>query len=274
MIAHFIKNEQNPAYDLLSKIKRIIHMANLIDEKRINQIINFLNVLNIKSERLYKIINSNDLSIINIFNEALTHSSEDSIVNYEKLEFYGDAVLRLAASDFIDRKYPNMSVGSRSELRAQIVSDEWLSNFGRIIDIEGVILKGPKAVGDQNARDTIIAEATEALIGALYKCFNSTKEVNIWLDEFWEKDSKAFLKDPHKFNSKSTLQEWCQKRGFELPIYKIVEVSSNHGDPKKFFCEIYLNGMKEACSFGQSHKKAQKNAAAAVIEQWIKEGKM
>ena len=135
-------------------------------------------------------------------------------------------------------------------------------------------LKGSKAVRDQNSRDTIIAEATEALIGALYKCFNSTIEVNLWLDEFWEKDSKAFLKEPYKFNSKSSLQEWCQKKGFDLPIYKIIEASRSHGDPNKFFCEIYINGTKEACSFGQSHKKAEKNAAAAVIEKLIKEGKM
>jgi len=56
------------------------------------------------------------------------------------------------------------------------------------------------------------------------------------------------------------------KHGFDLPIYKISEVSKIHGDPKRFFCEIYINGSKEAYSFGHSHKKAEKNAATILIE--------
>ena len=85
-----------------------------------------------------------------------------------------------------------MSVGDRSELRAQIVSDEWLTKLGEKIDIEKLIIKGPKALGDENAKNTIIGESTEALIGALYKCFNSIHEVNLWLDDIWEKDSEIF----------------------------------------------------------------------------------
>ena len=155
-------------------------MSNLIDEKRTYQIITFINSLNIKSKRFYEIVNSRNQLIIQNFNEALTHSSGDTINNYEKLEFFGDAVLRLAASNFIQKKYINMSVGNRSELRSQIVSDEWLTKLGQQINIEKVIIKGQKAIGDENSKNTIIAEATEALIGALYKCFNSIKEVNLF----------------------------------------------------------------------------------------------
>ena len=241
-------------------------MDNLIDEKRVEQIINFLNSLDIQSKRFIKIINSNDQSIIHTFNEALTHSSYNKVINYEKLEFFGDAVLRLSSSEFIEKTYINMSVGKRSELRSQLVSDEWLTKLGKQICLEKVLKKGPKANNDENARDTIIAESTEALIGAIYKCFHSIKEVNLWLDIFWEKDSELFLKTPYKFNAKSSLQEWCQSQGFDLPIYKINEVSKNHGDPKRFSCEIYINGTKKAFCFGKSHKKAEKNAASILIE--------
>ena len=86
------------------------------------------------------------------------------------------------------------------------------------------------------------------------------------LDNFWEKDAEFYFKAPYKFNAKSALQEWCQSHGFDLPIYKIYEISQNHGDPKRFSCEIYINGSKEACSFGHSHKKAEKNAATILIE--------
>ena len=249
-------------------------MDNLIDRKRVEQIINFLNSLNINSKRFVEVINSNNQSIINTFNEALTHSSYNKEINYEKLEFFGDAVLRLSASQFIEKTYSNMSVGNRSELRSQIVSDEWLTKLGKKIFIEKVINKGPKAINDQSSKDTIIAETTEALIGAIYKCFNSIKEVNIWLDIVWKKDSELFLETPYKFNAKSSLQEWCQSKGFELPVYKINEISKNHGDPKRFSCEIYINGSKQAFSFGKSHKNAEKNAASLLIEKIFKEQKI
>ena len=246
-------------------------MDNLINEKRTEQIIKFLNSLDINSKRFNEIINKKDKFIISSFNEALTHSSANKLVNYEKLEFFGDAVLRLSASDFIERKYKNLSVGKRSELRSQIVSDEWLTELGKKIFIEKVIFKGPKAIGDENSKDTIIAETSEALIGAIYKCFNSISEVNIWLDTFWEKDAELYLKAQHKYKSKSALQEWCQSHGFDLPIYKIYEESQNHGDPKRFSCEIYLNGSKEASSFGHSHKKAEKRAARILMEKILYE---
>ena len=245
-------------------------MDNFIDEKRVVQIIKFLNSLNIKSKRFIEIINKKDKLIIHTFNEALTHSSANKIVNYEKLEFFGDAVLRLSASEFIERTYNDMNVGNRSELRSHIVSDEWLTKLGKKIFIEELIIKGPKAIGDENAKDTIIAESSEALIGAIYKCFNSILEVNIWLDNFWKKDAALYLKAPHKYNAKSALQEWCQSQGLDLPIYKIYEVSQNHGDPKRFSCEIYINGSKEAYSFGNSHKKAEKNAARLLVEKIYK----
>ena len=114
-------------------------MANKINKERIDQIIAFLNSLEIRSERFYEIINTQNISVIQYFNQALIHSSENEVRNYEKLEFFGDAVLRLAASNFIEKKYPQMNVGERSELRAQIVSDEWLRKLGKEIGIEKLI---------------------------------------------------------------------------------------------------------------------------------------
>ena len=249
-------------------------MKNMLNEERINQIITFLNSLKIRSEEFSKIIKAKNSSVIKIFNQALIHSSNDKIINYEKLEFFGDAVLRLAASIFIEKKYPQMSVGERSELRAQIVSDAWLTKLGKKIDIEKLIIKGPKALGDENSKNTIIGEATEALIGAIYKCFNSIQEVNLWLDDIWEEDSEIFLKAPYKFKSKTVLQEWCQSKGFDLPIYKIVEVSKKNGDPKRFVCDLIIEGSKKSSAFGKSHKQAETNAARVLIEKFKTRGKI
>ena len=249
-------------------------MTNIISTKRINQITTFLKSLNIKSKRFSEIIETQNISVIQNFNQAFIHSSEDKIINYEKLEFFGDAVLRLAASNFIEKKYPQMSVGERSELRAQIVSDEWLTKLGGEIEIDKLIIKGPKALGDKNSKNTIIGEATEALIGAVYKCFNSIQEVNLWLDDIWEEDSKQFLKAPYKFKSKTVLQEWCQSKGFELPVYKIMEISKKNGDLKRFSCDIFIEGLKESSAFGKSHKQAETNAARVLIEKFITIGKI
>jgi ribonuclease-3 len=238
-------------------------MTKIINAKRINQITTFLKSLNIKSKRFSEIISTQNISIIQNFNQAFIHSSEDKILNYEKLEFFGDAVLRLAASNFIEKKYPQMSVGERSELRAQIVSDEWLTKLGKKIDIDKLIIKGPKALGDENSKNTIIGEATEALIGAIYKCFNSIQE-----------DSEIFLQAPYKFKSKTVLQEWCQSKGFDLPVYKIIEISKKNGDPKRFSCDIFIAGLKESSAFGKSHKQAETNAAKFLIEKFITTGKI
>ena len=141
-----------------------------------------------------------------------------------------------------------------------------VSKIWKKIKLEKIIIVGPKAIGDSFSKDTIIAEITEALIGAFYKCFNSVKEINLWLDQYWLKDSKLILDSPYKFNSKSKLQEWCQSRSRKLPIYKIIEASKTHGDQKRFYCELFIEDKLYATSYGQSHKKAEKIAASKAIE--------
>ena len=241
-----------------------------MDKKRVDDIVNFLKSLKINSVRFYSILETNNLEKLRIINEALTHSSMRKEINHEKLEFLGDAVLRLSASEFIENNFQRLNVGERSELRAQIVSDEWLAKFGKKIHLERIIIVGPKVIGDRFSKDTILAEITEALIGAFYKCFNSVKEINLWLDQYWLKDSKLILDSPYKFNSKSKLQEWCQSKSINLPNYKIIETSKIHGDKKRFYCEVFIEGKLYATSYGQSHKKAEKIAASKAIESIMK----
>ena len=93
---------------------------------------------------------------------------------------------------------------------------------------------------------------------------------NQWLDTYWLKDSKVILESPYKFNSKSKLQEWCQSKSINLPIYKIIETSKTHGDHKRFFCEVFIEDKLYATSYGQSHKKAEKAAASKAIESIMK----
>jgi len=108
-----------------------------ISIQRVEEIIFFLKSLNL-DQKFQKEFTIEKIKNILYINESLTHSSANREINYENLEFLGDAVLRLIASDFIKNKYPYMQVGERSELRAHLVSDQWLEEVGKKIEINNV----------------------------------------------------------------------------------------------------------------------------------------
>ena len=70
------------------------------------------------------------------------------------------------------------------------------------------------------------------------------------------------------------MQEWCQSKGYNLPVYKIFEISKKNGDPKRFSCDLLIEGSKESSAFGKSHKQAETNAARVLIEKYINIGKI
>ena len=231
-----------------------------ISNQRIEEIITFIKGLKLEKKYQKEFTNENIINLLYI-NESLTHSSANSEVNYENLEFLGDAVLRLIASDFIKNKFPKMQVGERSELRSHLVSDQWLEEVGKKIEINSVLLIGNKALRDKSANATIQAEATEALIGALYESLSILDPIKNWLIPFWNKKSKEVLADPHRKNYKSALQELTQSQGLSIPTYKTSEIDRKHDNPKRFFCKVYITNRSIAEGWGKSIKEAEKDAA-------------
>jgi len=201
-----------------------------------------------------------------VLQEALTHTSSGQNYHHEKLEFLGDAVLRLTASEFIASAYPHMPVGERSSLRAQLVSDRWLAELGHSITIDQWWQIGPKAIGDAAAQATIRAELTEALIGAVYR-INGLTAVHQWLTPYWQRTAETVLSDPHRANYKSALQEWSQGQGLGLPIYRSDEMSQGHGDPRRFRCTVSLPPQLQAEGWGRSRREAEQQAARAALGQ-------
>ena len=201
-----------------------------------------------------------------LLQEALTHTSSGLNPHHEQLEFLGDAVLRLTASEFIASAYPQMPVGERSSLRAQLVSDRWLAELGSTIEIERWWRIGPKASGDSTAAATIRAELSEALIGALYRIKGLTA-VHQWLTPHWQRSAEAVLADPHRGNCKSALQEWSQGEGLGLPIYSSEEINQRHGDPCRFRCRVTLPPQLAAEGWGRSRRDAEQQAARAALDQ-------
>tara|TARA_B100000214_G_scaffold367456_1_gene337616 strand:+ start:121 stop:870 length:750 start_codon:yes stop_codon:yes gene_type:complete len=236
-----------------------------LSKKRKECIHKFINSLNINT-KYQDALASTDCNNLMIINEALTHTSFNNSINHERLEFLGDAVLRLAATNFIEKRFFKMTVGEKSSLRSHLVSDKWLTKVGKELNIEKVFLVGKKAEHDLSALSTLQAEATEALIGAIYECLDNLNPIIQLLNKFWEIESKKVLADPHKYNPKSALQEWTQSNNLKIPIYLVEEISKEHGNPKRFVCEVKVSKDIYARGWGGSHKDAEKEAAKNVLK--------
>lgn len=201
--------------------------------------------------------------------EALTHTSAGRPVNHERLEFLGDAVLRLAAAEFLQRHHPDLSVGRCSALRAQLVSDRWLAELGERCGIEALLHLGPMASGDRAGRATVRAECCEALLGGLYESWGAgeggLEPVHRWLTPHWQRSSAELLADPDRHNWKSALQEWSQGQGLGLPSYGCQECSRVHGDPRRFRCTVEISSHASHIGWGPSRRSAEQEAARAAL---------
>jgi ribonuclease-3 len=205
--------------------------------------------------------------------EALTHSSAGQARNHEQLEFLGDAVLRLAAAEFLRREQPHLSVGQASALRAQLVSDRWLAELAERCGLDSVLRLGPMAAGDQAGLATVRAECCEALVGAVYLSWGGASgglaAVHRWLDGPWRQETAALLADPHRHNWKTALQELSQGRGWGLPDYRTEQRSTGHGDPRRFQSVVHLEGSPRGEGWGASRREAEQAAAARALEELL-----
>jgi ribonuclease III len=201
--------------------------------------------------------------------EALSHTSAGLARNHERLEFLGDAVLRLAAAAFLQREHAELSVGRHAALRAQLVSDRWLAELGESCAIERVWRIGAMAAGDRAGLATVRAELCEALIGALYLGWGGEQgglhPVLLWLTPHWRRSTAELLADPDQHNWKSALQEWTQARRLGLPSYRCEERSQAHGDPRRFWCAVQVADQASAEGWGGSRRAAEQAAARAAL---------
>ena len=204
--------------------------------------------------------------LLALVDQALTHVSSGRARNLERLEFLGDAVLRLAATEFIDRHYADLAVGACSNLRAHLVSDRWLADVGAGLAIEQHLRLGRHAQGDRSAQSRLRADATEALIGALYSALGTVDAIHRWLTPHWCATAQAVSASPHQFNGKTGLQEWSQGQGLGLPHYATEECSRQHGDPERFRCRVSIQDRDLAEARGRSRKEAEQNAATAALQ--------
>ena len=203
--------------------------------------------------------------------EALSHTSAGLERNHEQLEFLGDAVLRLAAAEFLEEHDPSLVVGERSALRAQLVSDRWLAELGRELELGRWIEQGPAAAADPAAQATVLAECCEALVGGIYLVWGGPngglRAVRQWLDPHWQVSFKELSADPHRHNWKSALQEWSQGQMGVLPDYCTEEHNRTHGSRERFHSQVSVSGKQLGEGHGPSRRLAEQEAARQALEQ-------
>ncbi|AIS52556.1 ribonuclease 3 [Thermoanaerobacter kivui] len=205
----------------------------------------------------------------NLIKEALTHSSwanegKNNKISNERLEFLGDAVLSLVISEYLYKKRKDLEEGSLSKYRAEIVCEPSLARCAREIGL-GTFLrvgKGEELTGGRE-RDSILADAMEALLAAIYLDAGLDTVRKIILDLF--KDIiEEVLKGLIYRDYKTKLQEVVQSMGIGKITYELVkEVGPDHN--KTFVMQVRIGDVVLGEGYGKSKKEAEQAAAMEAL---------
>ncbi|MBS0003368.1 MAG: ribonuclease III [Thioalkalivibrio sp.] len=204
--------------------------------------------------------------------QALTHRSAGARHN-ERLEFLGDAVLGLVIADALFERLPEAPEGDLTRLRAALVNRVALAELARAAGLEGALNlgQGERKTGGQR-RESILADALEALIGASYRTagYEAAREfvLGLYARRLDSLPSAESLKDP-----KTRLQEVLQGRGCALPEYRLLEVSGpDHR--RRFAVEARLPSESWGeRGTGSSRRAAEQVAAEAALARLGREAK-
>ncbi len=207
---------------------------------------------------------------LKLLDQALSHSSfvnelsDERRQHNEKLEFLGDAVLELVVSHELFADYPDYYEGKLTKLRAAVVSKTTLALVAKKIGIGPYIRLGKgEELGGGRRRNSLLADAMEAMIGAVY-LDGGLKAARRFIMNHFGEEIERLDHDQHKMDYKSILQEVTQSRFQILPRYTVVGES---GPPHERTYEVLLtiNGEAYGTGFGRNKKEAQQNAARDAL---------
>ncbi|MDR2649927.1 MAG: ribonuclease III [Clostridiales bacterium] len=210
----------------------------------------------------------NDVSLLE---RAFTHSSyaheqsPDSSEHNERLEFLGDAVLEVVISELLYKRFPEYDEGQLTKFRAGLVCEASLAKTGHGTGIEEYLRLGRGEEGTGGRfRDALLADAFEAVIGALfldggferaqafiYECFD--EEIGLQSESFDQFDNKTFLQESFQKNSK-------------IPLNYVITDESGPDHNKTFTAKVRHNGKVLGVGSGRSKKEAEQSAASEAIK--------
>ena len=196
---------------------------------------------------------------------ALTHRS-CSAENNERLEFLGDAVLDLVLSDVLFQEYPSVDEGNLSRMRASIVNEKSLSSIARQLGInEQIVLGEGETLSGGEQRDSILANALEAILGAIYLDGNFETVAGVIKNIFNESIDSIDPSSSYK-DDKSTLQELLQQQQKNLPEYRLIKTTGEKHDQNFFIdCVIKDKGITTSGD-GKTIKIAEQEAASKALK--------
>ncbi len=206
-----------------------------------------------------------------LLQRALTHRSH-SRSNNERLEFLGDGLINFVVAAELYSRFPTAREGELSRLRAQLVKGDSLAAVARELDL-GTFLRlgsGERKSGGAG-RTSILADALEAVIGALYLDAGEARTRELVLSWLAGRLATIDLEEPSK-DPKTRLQEWLQARGRELPEYRVVEIRGEAHE-QEFEVSCHVGGLVEPGSGrGRSRRLAEQRAAAETLERLEENG--
>lgn len=197
--------------------------------------------------------------------QALTHRSVSSKSNYERLEFMGDALLGVIIACYLYDRFPNEDEGRLTRLRSTLVRQDSLAAIAKDLKLgEHLILGSGEMKSGGHRRESILADAVEALIGAMYL---DSADLNVvrgvvlkwyapYLDTLEPKDT---LKDP-----KTRLQELLQGKRLPLPEYTLT-AAIGEAHNQTFTVECRVEGESITIGQGQSRRFAEQSAASQLL---------
>ncbi|HEX6265731.1 MAG TPA: ribonuclease III [Burkholderiales bacterium] len=198
--------------------------------------------------------------------QALTHRSAGAPHN-ERLEFLGDALVNLIVAEALYQYWPNADEGALTRARAEMVRESALAPIARQLDLGNKLILGPGEMkSGGHRRDSILADALEALIGAIYldAGFETCRRVVLP----WFEPLMAALPPPHKVgkDAKTRLQEWLQGRQKPLPVYALLaESGEEHAKTFLVSCTLQQPPLVSEGE-GASRRAAEQVAAEAALQ--------
>ena len=207
-----------------------------------------------------------------LIQKALTHPSYtkennlDALGNYERLEFFGDSVLKLFTSKLLYETYPEAEEGELSKIRSILVSDAILVQIAvkRGLDKEIKLGISEEKQGGRK-RESNLACSLEAVLGALY--LSGEQEV---IENFIKEYIMVFAEDIdkhfEKYNAKDILQQYTQGVNKTLPVYRTVDIKGPAHKPV-FEVEVEWDGRVIARACGKTKKEAQQNCALEACKE-------
>ncbi|MFN3522874.1 MAG: ribonuclease III [Phenylobacterium sp.] len=204
-----------------------------------------------------------------LLEQALTHASVGEgavkVAHNEQLEFLGDRVLNLLAAEALMRRHGEAREGELSRMVAALVNYQTCARVARRIGLPAAMRLSASAskIGARD-NDSILGDAAEALIGAIYQDagLDAARE---FFARFWDEEIER-LDAPRVKDSKTALQEWAQGRGLPLPAYRIVGREGPDHAPD-FTVEVAIEGFAPVSARGRSKQEAEKSAARLMLQQ-------